>query len=165
MAASLTSLPRRYRCTTGSPTIRILPEDTTGLFKYMEPVYLNSGKVQRIVGISTTVVSSTATGGIIGFALKDASGTVDTDVPVLVTDDRIEVSYPLQAATAITTSSITHVGLACCLTHTATAGQYAAEPSITSNASLEITEIDAEYTTATNGWVWARITEASRCIA
>lgn len=57
--------------------LKTYPEAASQSFKHGEFVYLVSGKV--------TVCASDAT-SILGMAMRDASGTTDTDIPVLVAD-------------------------------------------------------------------------------
>lgn len=158
-----TNQARRYRYTAGSPDIRLYPEAATQTFQDMEMVNLASQKVQRIVGISTTVTSGDA---VLGMALADASGVTNTNIPVLLANNSVEFAFPANNTTASVATSITFVGLSCALYHTSTTGYYAASTGSTSNPAFQITEIDAnDAVGTTGGYLWGKIPVGARQIA
>ena len=82
-----------------------LPEAATQSFKKGEFVYLVSGKVTVL---PTTVQSQSK---IAGMALRDASGTTDTAIPIAVAEEGVVFEanvYHSTAASAIT--AVTQVG-------------------------------------------------------
>ena len=162
--ATLTA-PRKFRFASGSGSLRLYPEAATCVAKRGEPVNLTSGKVQRIT--TTTTSNLTSTDGVLGWAMTDASGTTDADIPILLADDLAEWLLPVVHSTAATAvTAITNIGAQYCLSHLNTGGWYGYEISQTSNPIIEISEIAKDYAVGEQyGWAWGKIINNARIIA
>lgn len=150
-----TDLPKCYRVIgNGVPDIRIYPEAASQSFTLWEPVNLASGKVQRIAAISTSI---TSTDGVVGIALVKASGTTNTNIPVMLARS-IELRLPVtHGTTSSAVTAVTNVGTSYCISHTGTAGYYAYQISVTSNPVVIPSEIAADYAVGTvSGYAWCR---------
>lgn len=149
----------------GNFQVEIYPEAATGVFKFGEFVNLSSGKVQRIT--TTATGNITSTDGVLGVALKNASGTTDDDVPVLIADENVEFRLPVTHATPATgVTAITNIGTGYCLSHLSTGGWYAYEISQTSNPIFEVVAIAPDYPVGEqHGWAWGRIIDNAKVIA
>lgn len=118
-----------------------LPEGSGASFKTGDLVILTSGKVQV----------ATDDDDVFGVALKDSSGTVDTDTPVYV----IHASDKFLAEASATTA-ITNQGVAYALVMTT--GSMAVNPGSTTTAAFYIDKLDPRdgATTGAGGRVIGR---------
>jgi len=95
------------------------PEAASQTFPAYFPVKFSSGKVAAWQTVGTTVTSITSgdAADMIGIALRAASGTTDTDIPILLIDEGTELELPLRHGTTVTSSDYANVEVG--LTYTA----------------------------------------------
>lgn len=150
-----------------SATVKYFPEAATQSFKRGDLVTLSSGKVA--VAVAYTSGDPVASGTkILGIADKDASGTTDTSIPVIIADDKTEFLLPVfhpTAGSAVT--AVTNVGVAYELYRATVSGNlgFGVDISETTDTKVIPTEIDPTYPAGEQyGWFWCRVMQAQRAL-
>lgn len=125
----------------GPKKIRTYPEAATQTFKRGDPVILSSGKV-AIANSSSNLYTST---DLLGFAERDATGTTDTDIPVMLPGNGTEFVACLAngAAEAVWAATYTGTAYDMRLNSSITSGAlgFCVDVGSTSTANAEITGV------------------------
>lgn len=105
VAASVAGLPKEplYATHSGSAEIQLFPEAASSDFDNGEFVILSSGSVtQMATAPAAGAVSASLAAGtlILGMALKSATGTTGTKIPVVIANDDTIFYIPVYAAAA-----------------------------------------------------------------
>lgn len=176
VSAGTTAISKETRWRTGVQQARQqnFPEAATSDFKKFELVKLSSGKVTQIATIPSALgVSSSVTDGdlILGMALKDASGTEDTVIPVIVANDFTDFLLRIHNSTAtsaqeqdVTLSDLAelfrYAGASTAVIQTVVS----AAPNGTNgiNQVRIIEKLDGQLAAAEYGWVWVNVRAVSR---
>lgn len=144
--------------------IQYYPEAATQTFKRGDILGLTSGKARCNVSTGSNLDSSGDE--VIGVALADASGTTDTEIPVVVLNHTIGLVLPVTHATpASGITAIADRGSTFCLERTA-AGDWSVPVDDTSNPVAELVDIHPQYAVGEqHGWVVVKIIAAERIVA
>lgn len=109
MPASLQKIIPQIHSSKGGRIVTY-PEAATQSFPAYFPVYLVSGAVTAWSTVGTTATSlTTGDNDFLGLALRAASGTTGTDIPVFVFDENTELILPLRHGTTTTSSDYANV--------------------------------------------------------
>lgn len=117
---------------------REYPEAASMSFKRGAPLKLTSGKLDVLQAAGGNWQASD--GEFVGFALQDATGVTDTMLKVIAPKDQ---SHYIDIHSD-TTTAVTHVGVECEITVSATEGLLA-DVGTTSSPVLEILDIRPDY--------------------
>lgn len=129
---------------------RDYPEAASQTFKRGELVYLSSGKVTVAVADDTDVASGTK---VLGIALRDASGTTDTAIPVALANPLFRWVLPVSNDGATQTTAVTQVGVAYEL-HKHTNGKWSCNINGTTDTKVVVTALHPQYAAGEAfGWV------------
>lgn len=158
----------------GPGTITHFPEAASQSFKYGDLVTLSSGKVAVLIApvtgayvVGTGDVDSAGDGAIVGMALRAASGTTDTSIPVWVFNEQSEILLTVMHATpASAITAVAQVGVKYDIVNQilASGGPQTWVYTIddTTNPNVIVQEIDPSYPVGEQyGTAWCRVLRSS----
>mgnify|MGYP000953541087 CR=1 FL=1 len=147
--------------------IRNLPEAASQSFKWGDPVMFSSGKVAAVTltgSDPTKTLDMSGVAGIIGFALRAATGTADSTIPVAVPLDESEILLPVDHATpASAITAVTQIGTSYEMGYYD--GVFTVRIDVTSAGDVMVvpTEIDTTYPVGEQyGRLWCKVLSAER---
>lgn len=173
-ATTAISKETRWRNRNGGQCAQILVPEASGAdFKKFELVKLSSGKVTQIATApSALAVSSSVTDGdlILGMALKDASGTVDTPIPIVLADDLNDFLLRIHNSTATSAQEqdVTLSDLAELFRYAMATSHYQTVVSAAPNGTNGINQVRiieklaGQPDAAEYAWVWVNVRAVSR---
>lgn len=176
VSAATTAISKETRWRTGVQQARqiLVPEASGADFKKYELVKLSSGKVTQIATAPSALgVSSSVSDGdlILGMALKDASGTVDTLIPIVVANDFTDFLLRIHNSTAtaaqeqdVTLSDLAELFRYAGESTSAIQTVVSAAPNGTNgiNQVRVVEKLAGQPDTAEYGWVWVNVRAVSR---
>ena len=145
------------------PQMGEYPEAASQTFKMGDLVELVSGKVTQIVAAGNTAGSSDK---VLGMAMRDASGTTDTAIPVVVANDATLFLLPVWHTTpGSAVTAVTDVGTAYALGHRTVSSvtNYVVTLDDTTDTHIVPVQIADDFAVGEQyGWEWCKVQAAAR---